>query len=496
MYSKLGIMKFIRYIFFAMSFSAAASLSAQEIAGSQIRIDNQAVSLSSDAQLQIGMDVVIPADMFLNTNSKLTLVPILSANGGNGANVQLPAIFVYGRVRQLVDQRTHNVPEGAFDIIRRDNDVPQTIHYNTRVPYEKWMNGSTLQMMATLQECADCQKEEDLANLNPVMLEQYAVKPVISFVKPAAEVKVRVEKGSAYIDFPVNKTNIYPDYRRNPYELEEINRTINVVKENDDTKITGISLHGYASPESPYSNNTRLAIGRAAAIKKYIMDKHGLSADIITSTYTPEDWEGLREYVANSNIALKDKVLEIIDSDMSDLDAKENRIKALDMKTYQDLLRDCYPALRHTDYVIQYSVRAYNLEETKAMLKTRPQLLSLEEMYLVAQTYEEGSDEFNEVFDIAVRMFPQDPTANINAAAMELKRGNVDQAQRYLERSDVASAVAQNNKGVYLMLKGKLTEAEKCFQKAIELGGAEAANANLEELRKKREDNRAFGIEE
>ena len=44
--------------------------------------------------------------------------------------------------------------------------------------------------------------------------------------------------------------------------------------------------------------------------------------------------------------------------------------------------------------------------------------------------------------------------------------------------------------------KGKLTEAEKCFQKAIELGGAEAANANLEELRKKREDNRAFGIEE
>ena len=116
-------------------------------------------------------------------------------------------------------------------------------------------------------------------------------------------------------------------------------------------------------------------------------------------------------------------------------------------------------------------------------------------MYLVAQTYEEGSEEYNEVFDIAVRMYPQDPIANINAAAMELKRGNVDQAQRYLERSDVASAAAQNNKGVYHMLKGNLTEAEACFNKAKELGAADV-DVNLEELRKKRDDNRAFGITE
>ena len=71
-------MKSIRYILFAMTISVAASLSAQGVAGSQVRIDNKAVSLSSDAQLQIGMDVIIPADMKLDSNSKLTLVPILS----------------------------------------------------------------------------------------------------------------------------------------------------------------------------------------------------------------------------------------------------------------------------------------------------------------------------------------------------------------------------------------------------------------------------------
>ena len=159
---------------------------------------------------------------------------------------------------------------------------------------------------------------------------------------------------------------------------------------------------------------------------------------------------------------------------------------------YQALLRDIYPALRHTDYVVHYTVRDYNVEEAKALLKTRPQLLSLEEMYLVAQTYQEGSDKFNEVFDIAVRMYPQDPTANINAAAMELKRGNVQQAVRYLQGSGNASAAAQNNQGVFYLLTDDLDNAEICFKKAKELGSSQA-DANLEEVRKKRADNAAFG---
>jgi tetratricopeptide (TPR) repeat protein len=222
------------------------------------------------------------------------------------------------------------------------------------------------------------------------------------------------------------------------------------------------------------------------------MNEYGLSAEIFNVASTPEDWEGLRAYVEKSDVADKDEILAIIDADIENLDTKEYRMRAVNGQSYQTLLRDCYPGLRHTDYVIDYSVRAFNIEEAKALLATRPQLLSLEEMYLVAQTYEVGSDEFNEVFDIAVRMFPNDPTANANAAAMELKRGNVEQAARYLERVDLKSASVHNNKGVYHLLQGKLDEAEACFKKAQELGSSEA-DANIMEVSKKREDNRAFG---
>ena len=485
-------MKSLRYILFAMSLPLAVSVSAQELAGSQVRIDNKAISLGSDTQLLVGMDITVPADMKLTTNSVLTLTPVLMEKDEAGANKALPAIYVYGRTRQLVAERTGKLPEDAFEIVRRDNGEDQVISYTARVPYEKWMNGSELKMFGTVHGCANCLKEEDMAFIHPVLLHRYMPQPLLAFVKPAAEIKNRDEKGSAYLDFPVNQTKIYPDYRRNPFELAEINRTINVVKENTDTKITGINLHGYASPEASIATNTRLAKGRSESLKAYIMKEYGMSADMFTVEYTPEDWAGLRAYVEKSDIAKKDKVLEIIDGEAPNLDVKEHRIMALDQQVYQSLLKNCYPALRHTDYVIHYTVRPYNIEEAKALLKTRPQHLSLEEMYLVAQTYEEGSEEFNEVFDIAVRMYPNDPIANINAAAMELKRGNADQAVRYLERSDKASAAAQNNQGVYHLLKGELDKAESCFNKAKELG-SEQAEANLAETSKKRDDNRAFG---
>lgn len=483
-------MKSIRYILFALSLPLAVSLSAQELAGSQVQIDNKAVTLGEDTQLLVGMDVTLPADMRVDANGVLALTPILVEK--DGANKALPAIYVYGRTRQLVAERTGKIPADAFQIVRRDNGDVQTIRYTARVPYESWMNGSDLKMLGTINGCADCMQEENLAYISPVLIERYLPQPVIAFVKPAAEIKQRAEKGSAYLDFPVNQTKIYKDYRRNPYELAEINRTIQVVKDNADTKITGISLHGYASPEGTYANNTRLAKGRSEALKSYIMNEYGMPADLFTVEYTPEDWAGLRAYVEKNPVAHKEQVLELIDSNIDNLDVKESRIKALDGQMYKELLRDIYPALRHTDYIVHYTVRAYNIDEAKELLKTRPQLLSLEEMYLVAQTYEEGSEDFNEVFDIAVRMYPADPIANINAAAMELKRGNIDQAVRYLERSDKSSAAAQNNQGVYHLLKGELSQAEACFNKA-KLLGADQANANLEELGKKQADNRAFG---
>lgn len=84
-------------------------------------------------------------------------------------------------------------------------------------------------------------------------------------------------------------------------------------------------------------------------------------------------------------------------------------------------------------------VRSFTLEESKEVLKTDPRQLSLDEMYRVAQTYEPGSEEFNEVFETAVRVFPNDPVSNLNAANIALVRKDAVAARAYLDKAQACA---------------------------------------------------------
>lgn len=101
-------------------------------------------------------------------------------------------------------------------------------------------------------------------------------------------------------------------------------------------------------------------------------------------------------------------------------------IKSTYPEDYQFLLKNVYPGLRHSDYVVQYVVRTYtSAEEIRRIMKTQPQKLSLRELYLATRDLEPGSDEYNETFEIAVRMFPGDEVANLNAANAAMAKGDL-----------------------------------------------------------------------
>lgn len=183
----------------------------------------------------------------------------------------------------------------------------------------------------------------------------------------------------------------------------------------------------------------------------------------------------------------KDEILRLIDQETTDMDKKEREIaKLVGAQGYQYILNECYPALRHSDYVVNYTVRGFDLEESKEIINKRPQLMSLQEIYRVAQSYEPGSEEFNHAFQVAATLFPDDPTANLNAAAMEIQKGgDMSSAKKYLARADRKAAETLNNLGVIAMLEGDLDVAEKYFLAAKEAGLSAEADANLKELNKK-----------
>ena len=197
--------------------------------------------------------------------------------------------------------------------------------------------------------------------------------------------KSRSLSGSAYIDFPVNQTVIYPDFRRNTVELGKIQATIDSVRNDKDVTITSVWLKGFASPESPYSHNTSLAIGRTASLKKHIMQLYRFDDSIIKTDYEPEDWAGLRCRVEQSNISHRDEILVLIDSNMAP-DAREAKIKRSYPEDYRFILQNFYPALRHTDYRIDYTIRTFSeVEEIERIMSEQPQKLSQNEFYLVAE---------------------------------------------------------------------------------------------------------------
>ena len=291
---------------------------------------------------------------------------------------------------------------------------------------------------------------------------------------------MRVEKGSAYIDFPVNRTEIYEDYRSNAGELSKIRSTIELVRNDPDTRITSVSIKGYASPEGPYDNNVRLAKGRTRTLKEYVRRQYDFPDSLMHTSYEPEDWDGLERFVRGSGLAGRDGILEVIAGGLAP-DAKEWKIKSSWPEDYAFLLKEVYPGLRHSDYAVEYEVRTYtDADEIRSILRTRPQKLSLQEMYLAAQQMEPGSDEYNETFEIAVRMFPDDPAANLNAANSAMSRGDLKNAGRYLAKAGQCPE-AVYARGILAALSGEYDSAGKLFGEAAVMGISQAEEA-LESL--------------
>lgn len=459
---------------------------AQTLYRDQVRIEKESITRSEDNNvLTVNMDIILKENLKLTSNNVATLTPYLEIEGKTKV---LSPVIVYGRKRDIVSQRNHNIPPNSYAIIRRKQRQEQKINYLVQMPFEAWMRNANMKLNIDLCGCCDIIEESNGELITRLNILPLKINPSIAYITPKAEsVKHRAVEGRAFLDFPVNKFIIYPEYRRNASELAKIRATIDTVRNDKYTTLTGIKIHGYASPEGSYANNTRLAKNRTQALVDYVTSYYNFEKKLITSDYTPEDWDGFRKFVAASSIEKKDEVLRLIDNKSIDIDKKERDIANLiGPQAYRYILAECYPALRHSDYTVNYTVRGLSLEESKEIITKRPQLLSLQEIYRIAESCEPGSEEFNHSFLVAATMFPDDPIANLNAGAMEIQKGgDMTAAKRHLAKADRKAAETLNNLGVIAMIEGDLETAEKYFKMAKAAGLTVHADANLKELKKK-----------
>lgn len=414
----------------------------------------------------------------VSPNEQLEVQPVLV---GDKDTLRLPPVLFTGHIRDKANHRHarfHGEAPGSYAkyTMKQLADARRTkIAYSRQVPFCDWMYGSRLVLKNRVTGCAECQR-----HLADVPMAYIPRKLAVSYIVPQPEQKTRRKNVSLYLNFHQGQSDILPEYMNNRRELAKADSLIAELTGDSYIVVDSIRIIGYASPEGRYDFNTRLSGQRADALKVYLEKTYTPRGYVLTTFAASEDWDGLYQSIRNGILPYRAQILSIIDS-TPDPDARDNPIRQLDGGvTYTNIVENLYPPLRRVVCDACYLVKPFTTAQAKQRLATHPEQLSLNEMYLIAQSYPAGSPEFNALFSEMLFLYPDNVIAKNNLAAVALDNGNTQQAKTCLEGIRQSPEV-QNNMGVLLYRQGKVDEAKHCFERACARGCKEAAY-NLQEI--------------
>jgi len=288
------------------------------------------------------------------SNETVLLTPELR----NGRHSQtLKPVGLYSRNQWYYYRRSGVSASGTEEFSFRRSQVPAVLKYETMVPYRSWMDGAKLYMNRDSKGCCGNEKQEHQENYLAWFQDTSVADTVYRdrTVIVEKESAVRSLAGRAFVDFPLNSTQIDPNYHSNATELGYLRASIDSVRNYEHAKIRKIWIKGYASPEGPYDNNVRLAESRTKAIRDYVASLYAIPEDIFEIEFEPENWEGFRSFVEASSLQHRADILAIMDMDREP-DDREWMMKARYPADWKILLNECLPFLRRTDYRIEYEI--------------------------------------------------------------------------------------------------------------------------------------------
>ena len=457
--------------------AASYSTSGLKVENLQARRVDSVLRLTADVNLD---RVNLPG------SKQFFLTPVLE--DGKGNTEVLPSLLINGRAMQIAWERksltgkfrhSHDVAKA----VRRNNGKAQTVEYSVETPIEKWMWNPAATVRWTVDTCG-CGSlngsragEPSELGLNP------AGKMRVAYMTPAVTaLPVAVHEGEAHVNFEVNRSELHDQPYRckngktidNRAQLRVIDDSIRYALSDKNVEIAGMKICGYASPEGSYLSNERLATDRSRALSQYIAGRYNIPAGVSEYDAVAENWAGLRKIVETTpdlSVTQRRELLELIDAPAygpSDYDEKDRRLRTdprFSALYKEKILPEWYPGLRTTKFSITTRLKPLSDEELAEVIKATPEKMSLNQMFRVARLYPEGSDDFNRVVETALRYYPEDATANLNMASALLKRGDLDGAEKYLQKAG-DSPEAQNARGILAVWRGEMDEADALFRAA------------------------------
>lgn len=406
------------------------------LAQAQVEVTETSVKKNKQ-NVEVSFAVNTDADL-LKSRYKLVLTPFLY---NNADTLLLPPVEIYGRTRykrERQEQTLNGQPHwtlGAGQYLKGD-----ACTYQAAIPYQRWMRTASLGLHRQLVGCGcDCYDgtqplARDIAIYVPPTPAWLETEPDPRRYE-VVDAKQRWDFGreALRVFFPVSKTVLLTDRYDNQATLQRIIAAIRRIQQTDSLRLNQVEITGFASPEGTLAFNTRLGEGRAHALKAYIQQEMPeLQDENFYLINGVENWDGLRQMVAASDMQQRDDVLDIIDHRTGE--ARKTALKQLDGgRAYRHILHTFYPELRNACYIAVY-------------------------------------------FD---RLDDRAATA-INQANADIRAGRYAQALQTLRPHENDSR-AWNSIGICHMMLEDETEAARWFHKAIEAGDRTAID-NLRQI--------------
>ena len=420
------------------------------------------------SEIPATIDGRFPAKFF-NKKSVLTITPVLKYEGGEAMSE--PVTFQGEKVRGN-DRAISYENGGSFRMKIQYDYVPEMEDAELYLRFVINKGGKTKAVPEV--------KVADGCIATSQLYRQTATTANIAVGEDAFQRVIKQAK-EANIMFLIQQANLRAS-ELNSTEMQEFRKALKDVATDFENKVLDeIKVSAYASPDGGVMLNDGIAVVReintAKQMKKELKDAK--LDGYVDSEYTAEDWEGFKELVSKSNLPDKELILRLL-SMYTDPEERELQIKNIS-SVYAELADEILPKLRRARVTLNYQIIGRSDEQIKAQYAADPSELSLEEiLYSAILTDEEA--ERTDIFNTAIRLYPNDYRAYNNLGVMAYNKGDYSTASSYFAKAESVSKAAPEvmvNLGYLDLLQGNVSEAEGFMAKGADAKAGDEALGNL-----------------
>ncbi|MEN8230397.1 MAG: tetratricopeptide repeat protein [Bacteroidota bacterium] len=415
-------------------------------------------------EVDVAVDVNYPAKYF-NKKAIVTLTPVLKYEGGEK---ELKSIVLQGQ------DVTENNKSISFDNGGKAN-------FSDTFDYEDVMLRSELYVKAT---AAIKEKTADLGEMKladgiiatPQMVSK---DPKVLYFKDNFQ-QIVPKAYEADIKYVINRA----DVRRAEMgkdEMTKLNEVIKTTDENERLELKGLEISAYASPDGEVDLNTKLADKRQKTAEKYLAgqlkkSKVEIADELMSLLSTPEDWDGFKKAMEESDIQDKEMILRVL-SMHSDPVVREQEIKNL-TAAFEVIAEEILPQLRRSKFTVNMEHIGWSDDELKDLWANNSDTLVLEEL-LYAATLMEDKESKLAIYKKATEVDPGCVRAHSNLGAVLFEMGKLDKAAAEFKTAKGIKDldIVNNNLGAVALKKGEVDAAKEAF--TASLGAGPKVNYNL-----------------